>query len=649
MLTDLHGLLLIAFAILMIIVPAIVVRLHRRSWLAVDVATWMIPALLLRLAPLLGFEPSPAMVLGFFVTIKLAAFFIFLSWVGGSDRQRWSPLLAGAFAVVIYLILLPHQLQWPIDGDEPYYVLTAESIIQDGDVDLANQFREIESSAAGRPDLAPHPGEPAGRQGERPSRYEPFLSILLIPGLLLGGLPGAVITIVIFGGLLVHSLMRLIEEEGISHRAAVAVYPLLALGPPLLFYATRIWPEVPAAWCLSESIRATRAGHRGKLVALLVALSLLKLRFIPIAIGLLLVFLWRRGVSWRVLLGGLVALLLPMLVVWSTTGNPLRVHAPHELVTGELWKYVRGGFGLLLDGQGGLLFQAPLWFLSILSLLHWRKLPEAMRMGAVASLLYLLLLLPRVQWHGGWAPPLRYLIVFAPLFALGAAWMIERIRPFWIGAVALATAVLSLRGVLFPWRLFHIENGENVLGEFLSRIHQSDFSRLLPSFVRFNEAAWWWSGALLLLAAAAMLRAKRAQPLPASLIAASIALLVACGTWIGQSPSTIVHFEDEHVTHRGGSLYPHEYHMSRFFYPGGWILYGGDSVSFLYAAGDSTLHYAANDPVSIRLDDEILRLPATGGEFHSAHLALRRTAGRFELEAVEGMILLDRIERRRAP
>src|SRR5205807_2698198 len=44
-------------------------------------------------------------------------------------------------------------------------------------------------------------------------------------------------------------------------------------------------------------------------------------------------------------------------------------------------------------------------------------------------------------------------------------------------------------GAAFPWRLFHLATGENFIVESLSTIWQSDFSRLMPSFIRPNFAA----------------------------------------------------------------------------------------------------------------------------------------------------------------
>src|SRR5262249_48311201 len=155
-------------------------------------------------------------------------------------------------AALFYVVAIPLMLRTPIDGDEPYYLLETESMVHDRDLDLANQYRDLRHSSTGRIDLRPQLGDPVGPHGEQYSRQEPFLALLMIPGYLIGRLPGAIAVIAMFGALLARSTVRLFEDEGISDAATRAMFPFMALGPPIVFYAARIWPEVPAAFCFVE-------------------------------------------------------------------------------------------------------------------------------------------------------------------------------------------------------------------------------------------------------------------------------------------------------------------------------------------------------------------------------------------------------------
>jgi len=635
--------LLVGFAAIGSIIPPFVLRRRRTIWFAFDAGSWALALALVAVGPRFGFRIGPDLAIITLIWIKLTVFCAVTATGATVDRFRFTPLVAAILAGSIYLVFVPHVLRWAVDGDEPYYVLIAESLVHDHDLDLANQYDGIEQSVTRRVDLSAQLGDPVGPNGEQYSRHEPLLPLLLVPGLLLGGLRGAVATMAIFGALLVWSLMSLLEEEGIPWASAVAAYPFIALGPPVLFYSTRIWPEVPAALCLTEALRASRKSRWVPLVLWLVGLSLLKLRFIPIAVALLAVIVIRSRAGWKLALSALAIIGLPLVVVWFATGRPLSVHHASELEPQAPLHYVRGALGLLLDGQAGMLFQAPFWLFAFVPLLRWKEAPRAVRDLAIASIPYVILLLPRAEWHGGWSPPLRYLVVFAPLFALGGAWAIERVRPFWIALAAIWTAVISIHGMAFPYRLFHIANGENVVGELLSKVFHSDFSRLFPSLIRSNGAVLPWAIAVGLFAVTVAIPAirNRVRRIPSTLLVAIVTLGLAGGVRAGMQAGNVVQFEDSHVIHEGGSLYPQIWTVARFRYAGGWQLSETDSLVFHWAGGPSVLRYSAPAGAVIRVGDEDLVLKPTGDKWETRRVDLPRRGGRWTLVCVEGAATVD--------
>ncbi len=182
-----------------------------------------------------------------FVAAGTAILAIPLGFIAFINKVRWSANRAFVIAAIGYAVMIPLQLRTPIDGDEPYYLLMTESLVRDHDLDLTNQYRALAHSDIGRPDLVPQQGDPRGPHGEQYSRHELFLPILMMPGYALGGVPGAIAIIALFGALLARSTIRFLEDEGISDTTTRALFPLIAFGPPIIFYATRIWPEVPAA------------------------------------------------------------------------------------------------------------------------------------------------------------------------------------------------------------------------------------------------------------------------------------------------------------------------------------------------------------------------------------------------------------------
>lgn len=610
-----------------------------RLWFAIDLATYALAWMVWQ--QVIGIDPRLAA--AGFVATKLALFFVVQA---ASDEVRWSATRGAVQTLLVLSLVVPQNLRVPIDGDEPFYLLITESIVRDFDLDLSNQYRALERSATGRLDLKPQFGDPTGPNGQQYSRHEPFLSLLLVPGYLMAGLPGAVATIVLFGALLARSTLRMLEDEGIPERTARAVFPFFAFGPPIVYYATRIWPEVPAAFFFVEAIRGIRQRRKQRWVPSLLAMALLKLRFVLVAAALGL----RLIRSKRNALIGAAVIAVPLLIIFLITGSVMNVHSIGEVVPGGPREYVRGLLGLILDGAAGIAFQAPFYLLGLFAILRWRSTPEAFRLGLIGSSIYLLILIPRTEWHGGWGPPLRYIAFMMPVLALGAAAMWERIPKTLIAVIAAWTAGLTVHGAAYPWRLFHIANGENVLGESLSRMFGSDFSRLFPSFIRENDAAA--IGTVVLVVAAGWAlgvgRWVQARPTPdaqrpaAILLVPAIAILLAAGFNSGQQPASVVQFEDAHVMKKGGELHPPEYTIARFFYRGGWVLHAGDSVSFLAGAGTARLEYATGIPATIEIGGAAYQLETTPGRYGAVRVIIPRS-GRVTLRCVAGSVNLDRL------
>ena len=576
-------------------------------------------------------SPDPRVAFIAFAVLELAVFALFLA---RGSKIRWSANHAAVIAAVVYALTIS-ATSWKVDGDEPFYLLITESVVHDGDLDLANQYREIQRTASGRVDLIPHADDPAGPHGERYSRYEPFLSLLMAPGYALGGLHGALAVIALFGALLVRSTVRWMEDEGVPDDSARAVFPFFAFAPPVLFYATRMWPEVPAAFFFVEAIRGVRAQRAKRWLPALLGLEMLKLRFVLVAIGLVVAGLRVRRSRLLLMLG---VLAVPLLTVWMLTGSATNVHRLSELMPMEPMSYVRGFFGLLVDGMSGIAFQAPFYLFGLATLFRWKETPRGFRLGILSSLLYILFLLPRQESFGSYGPALRYLVFLMPVLALGAAAIWERIPR---GAMAIAAAWtigLVIHGVAFPWRLFHEANGENAAGEWLSQLYHADFSRLFPSFIRLNDAAWI-GAAVVAIVLFWLSRPRMESP---ALPIALFALLLSAGFHFGRQPGTRVDFEDAHVTHDGGHLEPKPGTPNRSAYRGGWILQEGQSLTFLARAGTHHLHAITGLGATIELGGHAYRIDPS-----LAHRILRVTIpedGPVTLRCLSGAVDLDRME-----
>ena len=263
-------------------------------------------------------------------------------------------------------------------------------------------------------------------------------------------------------------------------------------------------------------------------------------------------------------------------------------------------------------------------------------MPGGFRLGMSASLLYLLYLIPRTEWHGGWSPPLRYVVVFFPILALGVAAMWDRVAAGPKLVAAMWTVGLVIHGLAFPYRLFHIANGESPLGDWLGEQFHSDFSRLIPSTIRPNLAALV-GGGLLVVMLIVFRTGRTFTPAAAALLAG---FLFATGL----NPGDRIQFEDTHVTHDGGEMYPREYQPQRFLFTGGWIVRAGDSLKFRARDGRSRLRYQSARGATIQLGPRAYELPPTNGAGYLAIVVDVPRDGMNELRCLAGAANLDRMD-----
>ena len=337
-------------------------------------------------------------------------------------RSVAGPVLWPFFALPLALYLFA----WPWtttarapDGDEPYYLLLTHSLAEDGDVDLADEYRDQAWRSFTTVPVEPQPGDPTGAHGELYSRHSALLPLALAPLYLLAGPFGAQLGMLAFAAAAAAAGLAAARACYPSRpRGLLAAWMILAFAPPLLLYAGQFWVEVPAAllvalicrWARPARPRPQGSGRlaagttRWELLALalpLVALPLLKLRFLALALPLGALALARlRGSGRRrrelLLLATATLLGLGLWNFWRY-GNPLRMYAGSDLAIFDVpvGDQLRGDFGLFFDLAFGLFALSPIWLLLLPALVavvwHRRYREPALAPDAAAA--------PVAPWH----------------------------------------------------------------------------------------------------------------------------------------------------------------------------------------------------------------------------------------------------------
>lgn len=362
----------------------------------------------------------------------------------GAQSPGYGWLAAAALTTVGGLLVLASIGPRLPGGDEPHYLVIAQSLLEDGDIRIDNQHDARTYATWWRGgELPPHYIE-RGRDGGIYSIHAPGVAALVAPLFALAGVPGAQATILALAaaaGALVW-LLGLFASG--SRAAAWFAWAAVSASSTMLVQSVTIFPDGPGAAFTAAvaviwlALRQQRLAHPGWLVAasaLLAALPFLHTRFAVISavFGLLFTYdLVRVPRPDRAL--RLAAFVVPALLgatAWfglfhAIYGTPDPT-APYGDNRESSLTYVPGGvLGLLVDQQFGLLVFSPVlalgpvgWWLERRSS-HRAALPlvpvVVCYLAAVATYW--------MWWAGVPATPARFATAIVPLLApaLAIAW-----------------------------------------------------------------------------------------------------------------------------------------------------------------------------------------------------------------------------------
>jgi hypothetical protein len=383
-----------------------------------------IPAIVERL-PCLGVLKGPLglVLLALALAVALAR--------GVEARGLWAPprppWLFAISAGLLILAGLSYSSRLSASGDEPHYLLMAQSLWRDGDLDLENNVARGDWREYTAGPLTPHYGSPR-RDGRPYPAHSVGLPVLLAPLYAAGGRSACVVVMALLGAALALQVRGLALRLTGDERAALWAWAA-SVGPPVAFYSFHLYTEVPSALCLALSLRlllgAPGPAGAGAAALLASALPWLHLKMIPAAGVLGLLGLLRlRGRSLAVFLGVAGAMAAAYLAYFQHIyghPTPLAIYggaAPAEAGASPL----RAAAGLLLDRSFGLLPCAPVFLLALpgmalLARRPWREsLPPALLAVAVLAPV-----LGWRMWWGGQCPPGRLLVPLVLLLGIGLA------------------------------------------------------------------------------------------------------------------------------------------------------------------------------------------------------------------------------------
>lgn len=391
-----------------------------------------------------------------------------------------------------------------VTGDEPHYLVMAQSLWREGDLDLRDNYARGDTKEYTPADLAPHYGAP--RADGRPfPAHSPGLPALLAPVYALGGRRACVLLLAAIAALAAVEAGRLARALTGSAVAAGSAW-VLALGPPLAFFGFHVYTEGPSALALCAAIRllvvpGVSPGRAAVAALLASALPWLhvKLGLAAVVVGLF-ALAQLGGTARKAFIGVATLMALGFMghyqrVFGAPTPFAIYGGAPQDATAEPL----RALLGLLFDRSFGLLPFAPAFVVAFAGLLPAGR-PRLTRAHGVALAAGLAVLLPALfwrMWWGGQCPPARFLVPLVPLLAVAAGLRVAAGGGLarWFGPLVGAGHALV---AFVVWRvsdLLLVNRGARPTRLWAALSGPVPIERYLPSMVAAAPADWALAGA----------------------------------------------------------------------------------------------------------------------------------------------------------
>ncbi len=501
--------------------------------------------------------------------------------------NKWNPdrvpinrlmLLVFVFPLIVYILLasgliFPSQ---PLTGDEPHYLLVTQSIIKDGDINLANNYGKQSY-------LDFYPGELRshaypGKKGADYlySKHFPALPVLLVPAYMIGEKiirfkpekekdPEFKRKILVFfsrvplcflTALLGLVFFLVVFDMTKKKSLSITVWTIFGFTAPVIFYSHLIYPEIPVALItifIFRNLVAKKDTSTWILFLSGVGIGLLPwfgIKYIVLSIflfGVLAAFLVKfskiAGNVGRIFLTLSPIALSAFLYLFYLYGlygsfSAIQVYKGSSFVPAsnaglfsiilkkDPVEFLRRIPGYFLDQRIGIFIYAPVLVLGIAGFffLYKQKKKRALMFLAV---LFSYAIFSAYYYWGGYCPPGRPLIPVVWILTLFLAVSFNEERSPMRDIIRRASMALSFLIVWValknPWILYHEDvssdyTGEAIGSNLLNTISNTfiDFQRMVPSFVRVKTVnpipVVFWTALIILVVGIYITKDKKSGP-----------------------------------------------------------------------------------------------------------------------------------------
>lgn len=413
-------------------------------------------------------------------------------------------------------------------GDEPHYLLISHSIIFDRDLNLRNNYLNLDYKHFYPGDLGFHAHY--GKKGENYwySFHLPGLPIILIPAywislkfpLLINYLPRAFITIAIaFSGI---QLFLLLIQIGISKFNSFLTWVFYSFTSPILFFSFHIYPE-PLSLAISFYLIRKFIFLNFKEIdcffipASIFLLPWLGAKYILVALPIVflgLYFSLKKKNSLKMFFLSIISLsisyLFFLLTIYHWFGSFSTLSLYHGVLTKENVSYVKDLIihkiplsmrietllGYFYDQRDGLLFYSPIYFFSFLGFFEMAKKKGKEAVSLILISIPFILNYSFLTHRGGASPQARPILSIFFIFPVFLSFFLEygksKFFTLLLFVSFLASFILSLILLKHPVFLYQPTTHEVTERSGALFLYLSNFwiplTSLLPSFIKSDTS-----------------------------------------------------------------------------------------------------------------------------------------------------------------
>lgn len=405
--------------------------------------------------------------------------------------------------------------KYSVTGDEPHYLVMASGIIKYGTLEQTKpykeEFTEKKIFPAGLADSNAYPTSTNTHCVDGPNGlynvHNIGLPLLLAIPYALGGVVGSKIFMILVNSFFVIIVWKLsnIYISNIVYKFCITL--ALTFSLPFVPASNQIYGDLLAGniALLGVYFLMTIEKTRSKILWIfyifsVVYLPWLQLKFAPASLILICAYLWKiaykptRDIS-KVILVVLLCLLSFSLLLYynycafgSISGPFLVKSGAFDKASLELSKdSLMVLIGLFLDQNQGLLFQAPIYFIGLISLYTFFKLDY--QLFAIWSLIFLSFMVPNglhPNWYGGFSFSGRFQWAGAVVFLLptiiGLSKIANKSKNIFIIILIVNLLLQSYFYYLYTFSDINIFNKGSQINIYNYSIYYDFFSQFLPAF-----------------------------------------------------------------------------------------------------------------------------------------------------------------------